>query len=112
MRLLAVGSGVPITLLMITLIVDAGLLWSPVLAIYPLWLAGLYGVYRFWRPELFMIAGGCISLLTVATLLLARVLLWEGDWQAGSLLLLTIAVFAMGAGAVAWLKRLHREIAQ
>ncbi|MBR9902973.1 MAG: DUF2157 domain-containing protein [Gammaproteobacteria bacterium] len=111
-RLLAVGSGVPITLLMITLIVDAGLIWSPVLAIYPLWLAGLYGVYRFWRPELFMIAGGCISLLTVATLLLARVLLWEGDWQAGSLLLLTIAVFAMGAGAVVWLKRLHREIAQ
>ncbi|MEL7893746.1 DUF2157 domain-containing protein [Vreelandella neptunia] len=111
-RLLAVGSGVPITLLMIVSIVDVGLVWSPVLAIYPLWLMALYGIYRYWRPDLFMIAGGCVSALTVTTLLLARLLLWEGDWQEGSLLLITIAVLAMGAGAVVWLKRLHREISQ
>ncbi|OWV28777.1 DUF2157 domain-containing protein [Halomonas campaniensis] len=111
-RLLALGSGVPITLLMMTLIIEIGLSWSPVLAIYPLWLAVLYGVYRYWRPDLFMIAGGCISLLTVATLLLARMLLWEGDWQEGSLLLIAIAVLAMGAGAVVWLKRLHQEMSQ
>ncbi|MGO2055414.1 MAG: DUF2157 domain-containing protein [Halomonadaceae bacterium] len=111
-RLLAVGGGVPITLLMMTLIVDTGLVGSPVLAIYPFWLAALYGVYRYCWPELFMIAGGCVSLITVTTLLLARVLLWEGDWQEGSLLLITIVVLAMGAGAVVWLKRLHRELAQ
>jgi len=111
-RLLAVGSGVPMTLLAVTLIADVGLVWSPVLAIYPLWLAALYSIYRYWRPELFMIAGGCISALTVTTLLLARLLLWEGDWQEGSLLLITIAVLAMGAGAVIWLKRLHRELAE
>ncbi|MGP9575666.1 DUF2157 domain-containing protein [Halomonas sp. AOP42-D2-25] len=111
-RLLAVGGGVPITLLMMTLIVDTGLVGSPVLAIYPFWLAALYGVYRYGWPELFMIAGGCVSLITVTTLLLARVLLWEGDWQEGSLMLISIAVLAMGAGAVVWLKRLHRELAQ
>ena len=111
-RLLAVGSGVPITLLMMTLIADTHLSWWPVLVIYPLWLATLYGLYRYWRPDLFMIAGGCISLLTVTTLLLARVLLWEGDWHEGSLLLITLAVLAMGAGAVVWLKRLHQEMAQ
>lgn len=111
-RLLAVGSGVPMTLLTMTLIADVGLVWSPVLAIYPLWLAALYGIYRYWRPDLFMIAGGCVSALTVATLLLARLLLWEGDWQEGSLMLISIAVLAMGAGAVVWLKRLHREISQ
>ncbi|WP_339882116.1 DUF2157 domain-containing protein [Vreelandella maris] len=111
-RLLAVGNGVPMTLLAVTLITDVGLVWSPVLVIYPLWLAALYSIYRYWRPELFMIAGGCISALTVTTLLLARLLLWEGDWQEGSLLLITIAVLAMGAGAVVWLKRLHRELSQ
>ncbi|MBL1267081.1 MAG: DUF2157 domain-containing protein [Halomonas sp.] len=111
-RLLAVGSGVPVTLLMMTLIADAGLVWSPVLVIYSLWLAVLYSIYRYWRPDLFMIAGGCVSALTVTTLLLAKLLLWEGDWQEGSLLLITIAVLAMGAGAVVWLKRLHRELAQ
>lgn len=111
-RLLAVGSGVPITLLMMTLIADAGLEWSPVLLVYPFWLAALYGVYRYWRPDLFMIAGGCVSVITVTTLLLARYTLWEGEWQASSLLMLAIAVFAMGAGAVVWLKRLHLEATQ
>ncbi|EHJ93483.1 DUF2157 domain-containing protein [Vreelandella boliviensis] len=111
-RLLAVGSGLPVTLLMMTLIVDTGLVGSPVLAIYPFWLAALYSVYRYSWPDLFMIAGGCVSLITVTTLLLARILLWEGDWQEGSLMLISIAVLAMGAGAVVWLKRLHRELAQ
>ncbi|BBI48927.1 hypothetical protein HORIV_13480 [Vreelandella olivaria] len=46
----------------------------------------------------------------MATLLLARLLLWEGDWQEGSLMLIAIAVLAMGAGAVVWLKRLHQEM--
>jgi uncharacterized membrane protein len=109
-RLLAVGSGVPITLLTMTLITDVGLVGTPVLAVYLLWLAALYGIYRYWRPDLFMIAGGCVSLITVTTLLLARLLLWEGDWQEGSLLLITVVVLAMGAGSVVWLKRLHREL--
>ena len=102
----------PITLLMITVIFGASLLWFPVLVIYPLWLAGLYVVYRFWRPELFMLAGGCISVISITTLLLARCLLWEGDWHVGSLMLIAIAVLMMGAGAVVWLKRLHREMPQ
>jgi uncharacterized membrane protein len=111
-RVAAVGSGVPITLLVMFLIADAGLVWSPVVAIYPLWLAALYGVYRYGRPDLFMLAGGCVSVITVATLLLARRWLWEGDWQEGSLMLITIAVLAMGAGAVVWLKRLHRAFSK
>lgn len=111
-RVAAVGSGVPITLLLMFLIADAGLVWSPVVVIYPLWLAALYGVYRYGRPDLFMLAGGCVSVITVATLLLARRWLWEGDWQEGSLMLITIAVLAMGAGAVVWLKRLHRAFSK
>lgn len=111
-RLLAVGSGVPITLLTMMLIADVGLVWSPVLTLYFLWLVALYGVYRYWRPDLFMLAGGCVSVITVTTLLLARLLLWEGDWQAGSLMLMAIVVLAMGAGAVVWLKRLHQEVSQ
>lgn len=108
-RLLAVGSGVPITLLLMSLIAEMPPVWSPVVVAYPLWLAALYAVYRHWRPDLFMIAGGCISAITVVTWLLARYLLWEGDWQEGSLMLMAVAVLAMGAGAVMWLKRLHRE---
>ncbi|WP_249979185.1 DUF2157 domain-containing protein [Vreelandella olivaria] len=108
-RLLVLGSGIPITLIMLILVSASHFAFAPVVMVYPLWLAALYGVYRYWRPDLFMLAGGCVSLITVITLLLARFLLWEGDWQAGNLLLLAIAVLALGAGAVVWLKRLHEE---
>ncbi|MGO2240706.1 MAG: DUF2157 domain-containing protein [Halomonas sp.] len=108
-RLLSAGSGVPITLLFMSLIAEMQPMWSSVLVIYPLWLAALYTVYRHWLPDLFMIAGGCVSVIAVVTWLLARYWLWEGEWQAGSLLLMTIVVLAMGTGAVVWLKRLHRE---
>ncbi|NYS61644.1 DUF2157 domain-containing protein [Vreelandella salicampi] len=109
LRTLALGSGVPVTLLMMTLIVDATTFYMPALVIYPLWLVSLYSVYRHWRPDLLLVAGGCVSLICVVTLGLARRLLWQGEWQPGSLLMLALAVLVMGAGAVVWLKRLHTE---
>lgn len=108
-RLVILGSGMSITLIMLIAISDAYFAFEPVVIIYPVWLATLYGVYRYWQPDLFMLSGGCVSLISVVTLLLARLLLWEGDWQAGGLLLLAIAVLALGAGAVVWLKRLYEQ---
>lgn len=109
LRILALGSGVPITLLMMTLIVDATAFYMPALGVYPLWLAALYGGYRYGRPDLLLVTGGCVSLICVVTLGLARRLLWQGEWQPDSLLMLALAVLVMGAGAVVWLKRLHTE---
>ncbi|RUR33299.1 DUF2157 domain-containing protein [Vreelandella andesensis] len=112
--LLALGSGVPLTLLMVAWVSAETYALTPIVVVYPVWLAALYGVYRQWRLELFMLAGGCVSIITVATLLLARTVLWKGgvwsgQWHEGSLLLLAGAVFAMGAAAVTWLKRLNAE---
>ncbi|WP_271910204.1 DUF2157 domain-containing protein [Vreelandella alkaliphila] len=107
--LLALGSGVPLTLLMMAWVSGETHALTPIVAVYPVWLAVLYGVYRQWRLELFMLAGGCVSLIAVVTLLLARYVLWEGQWNEGGLLLLAGAVFAMGAAAVMWLKRLNAE---
>lgn len=107
--LLALGSGVPLTLLMMAWVSGETHALTPIVAVYPVWLAVLYGVYRQWRLELFMLAGGCVSMIAVVTLLLARYVLWEGQWNEGSLLLLAGAVFAMGAAAVTWLKRLNAE---
>ncbi|KPQ20675.1 MULTISPECIES: DUF2157 domain-containing protein [unclassified Halomonas] len=109
LRILALGSGLPITLLIMIWIVDAMTYLAPALVAYPLWLAALYGVYRCWRPDLLVVAVGCVSVISVVTLLLARFLIWQGEWQAGSMLMLALVVFAMGAGAVVWLKRLHAE---
>ncbi|BBI59929.1 hypothetical protein HSBAA_12350 [Vreelandella sulfidaeris] len=83
LRIVALGSGVSITLLMMTYVVDTTPSIASVLVVYPLWLIALYGVYRRWRSDVLLIAGGCVSAISVVTLLLARLLLWEGAWQEG-----------------------------
>lgn len=110
-RLLALGSGVTVTFLMMTWIVNSAS-FAPTLVVYPLWLLALYSMYRLWRPDLLLVAGGCVSVISVVTLLMARFLIGKDEWQAGSMLMLALVVLALGAGAVVWLKRLHLEDTQ
>lgn len=107
--LLALGGGVPMTLLMTGWAVGENQGGAPIMVMYPLWLAALYGVYRHWRLDVFMLAGGCVSAMTVTTVLLVRYVFWE-TWHAESLLIVAGAVFAMGALSVAWLKRLNAKV--
>ncbi|EWG98413.1 DUF2157 domain-containing protein [Halomonas sp. BC04] len=106
--LLALGSGIPLTLLMLMFILDEWAEVSAAVLVYPLWLAALHVVYRHWRPDLFMLAGGCLSVIVVVTTFFGRHLLWHGG--PGGFLLLSMAVLGLGALAVFWLKRLHREM--
>ena len=106
--LLALGSGIPLTLLMLNFILDEWADVSAAVLVYPLWLAALYFVYRHWRPDLFMLAGGCLSVIVVLTTFFGRHLLWHGG--PGGFLLLSMAVLALGAMAVFWLKRLNVEM--
>jgi len=102
-RLLALGSGIPLSMLTIALLDGSA---SPLLLIYPLWLALLYAVYRHWRADLFMLAGACLSVIAVVTLFFVRELLWQAG--AGGFLLLAVVVLGLGAAAVFWLRRLHK----
>lgn len=111
-RVLALGSGLPITLLMMSWVAGFTFGVTPSVLLYPVWLAALYGVYRWWRLDLFMLAGGCISVIAVLTLCMARMVMWEGQGDPGGLLIVAVTVFALGAAAVAWLKRLQREAIQ
>lgn len=104
-RLLALGSGIPLSMLMIALLDRAA---TPLMLVYPGWLALLYVVYRHWRADLFMLAGGCLSVIAVVTLFVARELLWQAG--AGGFLLLAVVVLGLGAAAVFWLRRLHGEM--
>lgn len=110
-RLLALGSGVSVTFLMMTWIVNSNA-FAPALVAYPLWLMALYGMYRRFCTDLLLVAGGCVSVISVVTLLMARFLIGRGEWQADSMLVLALVVLALGAGAVVWLKRLHLEATQ
>lgn len=106
-RLLATGSGVPLTGLMLHAIFngrDAILLpGSP----WALWLALMYLVYRKVIPDLFMLAGVCLSGIIVIVSFLGEKMLQ--DASPVSFLFLALLVVSMGAGAAIWLKNVHRE---
>lgn len=106
-RLLAVGSGIPITWLCLHAIFDdttsavAGFLWL-------LWGGGLYFVYRKFKPDLFMLAGGCLSGIVVAIVFLSKILLFETG--VGGFLFLAMLVIGLGAGAATWLRNIQKEL--
>ncbi len=107
-RLLALASGFVATSLMMQTIFDWHDSSGWISAIYPLWMAALYYVYRNRLADLFMLAGGCLSLIVVVTSLLARALLDHAD--AGGFLLIAFAVIGMSAAAAVWLKRVNAEM--
>lgn len=107
-RSVALASGAPITGLCLVSIIGYGI--SPMfsLAVYGAWLAGLYVVYRHRIPDLFMLAGGCVSAIVVLVVLLGDSVLEHAD--AGGFLLLALAILGLSALAATWLKRVHREL--
>lgn len=106
-RLLATGSGVPLTWLVLFSIFE-----SQEVVVYPslvwgLWLVAMYYMYRKIKPDLFMLAGCCLSAITVIVSFLSKHILHHND--AGAFLLLALIVVAMGSGAAIWLKTIHQE---
>lgn len=108
LRLLALASGTAVTLLVLQTLFDWHDTSGTVAVVYPLWALAVYRVYRYWIPDLFMLAGGCLSLIVVVTGLLSRLLL-EGHGEAGGFLFIALAVIGMSAAAAFWLKRVHAE---
>jgi uncharacterized membrane protein len=107
LRLLATAGGVPLNWLVLqSIFADsdasflAGLVWV-------LWMAAMYVVYRRTKPDLFMLAGCCLSGITVSVSFLGRYMLEDGS--AGSFLFLSLVVIGLGTGAAFWLKKVHQE---
>lgn len=106
-RLVATGGGVSLTGLVLHAIFSdgdgrflPGLFWA-------LWLSAMYVVYRKLRPDLFMLAGICLSGIVVTVAFLGRLLLENGD--PGGFLFIAMITIGMGAGAAFWLKTIHQE---
>ena len=108
-RLLAVASGVAMAMLVLNSIFDPStgrvLPWLAYIA----WLGILYFVYRRKRPDLFMLAGACLSLIACITSLVAKLMLDRSE-AAGLMLFLAMLVVAEAAAAAIWLKRVHAEM--
>ncbi len=78
------------------------------LLVWFVWIVSFMWGYRRVRVDLFMLAGGCLSLILVTMTLIGRYILETGNEAA--LLLLSLLIMAMGAGAAYWLKQVHQEI--
>ena len=107
-RTVAVASGSIMSLLVLHAIFDESATLLPWLA-YITWMAGVYAVYRRKRPELFILAGACLSLIVCITTLVAKLML-ERSEAAGLMLFLAMLVVAEAAAAAIWLKRVHAEM--
>ncbi len=106
-RLLATAGGVPLTWLVLYSIFSSdggGVLPS---LVWTVWLALMYVVYRRIKPELFMLAGCCLSGMTVIICFIGEHLLKDGS--AAGFLILSLLIIGMGTGAAFWLKNVHRE---
>jgi len=106
-RLLAVGSGAPITWLVMHSIFRDGDGDAIPALVWAIALTALYFVYRKLRPDLFMLAGACLSGIVVVVSFLSRHMLDGGS--SGSFLFLALLVIGLGTGAAVWLRNIHRE---
>jgi uncharacterized membrane protein len=106
LRLLATAAGVPLTWLVLYAIFGDINGFLPAL-VWALWLASMFYAYRRIIPDLFMLAGCCLSGMTVSISFLGRHIL--EDFSEGGFLLLALLIIGMGAGAAFWLKNVHRE---
>lgn len=107
-RLIATASGVAMTLIVLQGIFESRV--SPLLTLpaYAAWLTGVFTVYRARLPDLFMLAGACLTVIVTVTAQLGNWLMDSGG-EAGAFLFLSVSVIGQAAAAATWLKRVHRE---
>ncbi len=107
-RLVAIGSGVFATALVVwaTMGGDGGGSVALAVLAYLAWLAAFYFWYRRRRPDLFMLAGGVLSLIVATVTLLSRNMFDSGST---GFLLIGLVVIGMSAGGAIWLKSVGRE---
>jgi uncharacterized membrane protein len=109
-RILAVVSGSLITLLATAAIVDFdereyGKITA--LLVYPVWLVLVYGVYRHLMKDVFVLAGGVLSIIIFITVCLSDVMLKHGD--GGAFLFIGFVIIALSAVGGFWLKSVANE---
>jgi uncharacterized membrane protein len=108
-RLVAIASGSAATFLVVWAILDFSSVRSSgalMVVAYLAWLGAMYFWYRRVRPDLFMLAGGVLSLVVVVTIFLSHHLL-DHDAAAG-FLLIGLVVIGLSAGGAVWLRSVAR----
>lgn len=106
-RLLTIASGGMITVLALWAVLDFKGQRGAALLGYGVWMALAYAVYRHWQRDVFVLAGGVLSLIIVVTATLSKQLL-RND-HGGGFLLIGMLVIGLSALGGYWLKSVARE---
>ncbi|MGQ0512238.1 MAG: DUF2157 domain-containing protein [Betaproteobacteria bacterium] len=106
LRILAFASGGMATALAVLHIVDwvRGITWG--VPAWLAWMAVAYGTYRHWTRDLFVLAGGVLSLTVVTATFLGKQMRFD---SAGSLLFIGLVVIGISAAGGFWLKQVANE---
>ncbi len=107
-RLLATATGVPATLLLIGSITDNIHYNKLAILSYIILTTTIYLVYRKKINDLFMLAGMCLSLITVLTVFFTHAL-FNNSSGIASFFIMTLLVVGMASSAAIWLKNIYRE---
>jgi len=106
-RVVATASGACVTALALFAILDRRAPWLEVLA-WLAWLGAAYAVYRRRIKDVYVLAGGVLSVIVVVAALLAKTMLDRGP-GAGALLFIGLVVIGMSAAGGFWLKNVAGE---
>jgi uncharacterized membrane protein len=102
-RLLGFTGGGLVTALAIIEIFDHKPGFNSAFAVYPLWLAAIYVCYRHLIFDLFLLAGGVLSVVIVVAAILSRAMLVSAGWD-GAYLLIGLVVIGLSSLGGLWLK--------
>lgn len=102
-RLLAFASGAFATYLGVWVILESNSIGPLAFLAYAGWLLTAYFYYRHRRRDLFVLAGGVLSIIVVVTAFLTEAIMDAAD--AGGFLVIGIAVLGMSAAGAWWLKQ-------
>lgn len=105
-RLLAVVSGVSITIVVVNSIIGASVYAMIPWLVWLGYLGALYAYYRLKKPDLFMLAGGCLSVGVVMLFFIGQ---YMTDSATGSLVFLTF-ILVFGGASSKWLKHVQKEM--
>jgi uncharacterized membrane protein len=112
-RVVASAGGVLLTTLMLYAIFDGGYQGARISAAgtflaYAAWMAGAYFYYRHVLKDLFVLAGGVLSLVVVSNAMVAEALLHHSD--AGGFLLIGVLIIGTSSLGGIWLKKIAKEM--
>lgn len=107
-RLIAIAAGAAITFSMMSRMFEESTLAIMHWLLWGAWLAAVFYVYRRRLPDLFMLAGVCLSIIVIITLQAAYILIDSNESGIG-FLVLNVLVVGQAAMAAIWLKKVHGE---